>query len=772
MATQLGKAYVQVIPSTKGIKGALEKGISAEAPSAAQGFSSKFSGFLKAGLKTAGVAGVAALSTALVQGGKLQQSIGGIETLFKKSSGIVKDYASQAYKTAGVSANSYMEQVTNFSASLISSLGGDTKKAAKTANMAIIDMADNSNKMGTSIQDIQNAYQGFSKANYTMLDNLKLGYGGTRTEMERLLQDAEKLTGVKYDINNLDDVFNAIHAIQEELGITGTTAQEATETLTGSFNQMKAAFFDMIGNLALGQSVESSMSNLAESMATFLFKNLIPMVGNVLTSLPGAISAFAIAAGQEIMNYFSSGILQDNSLFQAFSAKFQNLRPLVDGFAQLFGQLPQLFGGIKDAVMPLIDAIMDGISRMDFSGISDLARAIIPAITNAFQTFMGIVSPAIEGLIDAFVNLWNALQPVISILAEALMPVLQIVAAFLGGVFKGVLMVVTGTIDFLTVAVKLLTPVFDALVAVLNWLTPILTKIAEWVGVLTGLFGGLGTATGGLKNIFSQGWNTMRTVFTGAKDIIVGGIKALMNIFKNLSIAGTSLKTALSSAWNAIKGVVLSVGNQIISKVKSIGSKFNGLKNIDLGAAGRAIMNSFLNGLKAVWGKVTGFIGGIGTWIKNNKGPIEYDRKLLIPAGQAIMHGLNEGLKDEFGKVQENVSGMAGRLADRFETFKPHVKLFDLDDELANFNAQQRMAVAQLDSQTISHSVEMRSMDQKFSELIQLMQAVEELLEQLLEKDTDVYLDGERVSALLEPLMRRIREKKTKYENRRRGELV
>lgn len=175
MATQLGKAYVQVIPSTKGIKGALEKGISAEAPSAAKGFSSKFAGLLKTGLKTAGVAGVAALSTALVQGGKLQQSIGGIETLFKKSSDIVKDYASQAYKTAGVSANSYMEQVTSFSASLIQSLGGDTRKAAKTANMAIIDMADNSNKMGTSIQDIQNAYQGFAKQNFTMLDNLKLG---------------------------------------------------------------------------------------------------------------------------------------------------------------------------------------------------------------------------------------------------------------------------------------------------------------------------------------------------------------------------------------------------------------------------------------------------------------------------------------------------------------------------------------------------------------------------------------------------------------------
>lgn len=172
MATQLGKAYVQVIPSMRGVKGALEKGITTEAPSVAKGFSGKFAGVLMTGLKAAGTAAMAALTASVFQGAKLEQSIGGIETLFKGSADTVKNYASQAYKTAGITANSYMEQATSFSASLISSLGGDTKKAAETANMAIIDMADNSNKMGTSIRDIQNAYQGFAKQNYTMLDNL------------------------------------------------------------------------------------------------------------------------------------------------------------------------------------------------------------------------------------------------------------------------------------------------------------------------------------------------------------------------------------------------------------------------------------------------------------------------------------------------------------------------------------------------------------------------------------------------------------------------
>ena len=170
-----------------------------------------------------------AFSTAISEGANLQQSLGGIETLFKGSADKVKKYADEAYKTSGLSANAYMENVTSFSASLLQSVGGDTEKAADVANMAMIDMSDNANKMGTNMQDIQNAYQGFAKQNYTMLDNLKLGYGGTKEEMQRLLSDAEKLTGVKYDISNLSDVYNAIHAIQENLDITGTTAKEAAE---------------------------------------------------------------------------------------------------------------------------------------------------------------------------------------------------------------------------------------------------------------------------------------------------------------------------------------------------------------------------------------------------------------------------------------------------------------------------------------------------------------------------------------------------------------
>ncbi|CMX79685.1 PblA [Streptococcus pneumoniae] len=227
-----------------------------------------------------------AIRASINEGAALQQSLGGVETLFKDSADKVKGFANEAYKTTGLSANAYMENVTGFSASLLQSLGGDTDKAAETANMAMIDMSDNANKMGTSMESIQLAYQGFAKQNYTMLDNLKLGYGGTKQEMQRLLADAEKLTGVKYDINNLSDVYSAIHTIQENLDITGTTAREAATTFTGSFESMKSAAQNVLGKLSLGEDIQPALQALMETTSTFLFGNLIPMIGNILKQIP------------------------------------------------------------------------------------------------------------------------------------------------------------------------------------------------------------------------------------------------------------------------------------------------------------------------------------------------------------------------------------------------------------------------------------------------------------------------------------------------------
>ena len=274
----LAKAYVQIVPSARGMKSGLTNIVNGEMPSGGKSagslFGSNLVSTIKSVITTAAIG--KALSSTIMAGADLQQSLGGIETLFKDSAATVIANAEQAYKTAGMSANGYMEQVTSFSASLLQSLGGDTAKAAEVADMALTDMSDNANKFGTDMERITDAYQGFAKQNYTMLDNLKLGYGGTKTEMERLLKDAQALTGVKYDINNLSDVYNAIHVIQDELGVTGTTALEASETLTGSFNAMKASFTNVLGNLTLGRDIKPSLNALAQTTVTFLKGNLAP----------------------------------------------------------------------------------------------------------------------------------------------------------------------------------------------------------------------------------------------------------------------------------------------------------------------------------------------------------------------------------------------------------------------------------------------------------------------------------------------------------------
>lgn len=272
--TKLADAYVQIIPVAKGISNNLKE-LLGELPEVGEesgektgeGFASKLKGVIaKAGL-TAAIGKV--VQEAFTEGAALEQSLGGVETLFKEHADIVKKNAEEAYRTAGLSANEYMENVTSFSASLLSSLGGDTEKAAKIADMAMIDMSDNANKFGTDMSAIQNAYQGFAKQNYTMLDNLKLGYGGTKSEMERLLQDAEKFSKVKYDINNLNDVYEAIHVIQDNLNVTGTTAKEASSTFSGSFASMKAAAKNLLGVMTTGGDADKAFKNLTQTAEVF-----------------------------------------------------------------------------------------------------------------------------------------------------------------------------------------------------------------------------------------------------------------------------------------------------------------------------------------------------------------------------------------------------------------------------------------------------------------------------------------------------------------------
>lgn len=361
----------KVIISTALDNGGLEKGLS--------GVSGKLGGL---GKVVTGVAAsiTAAFSAAAVAVGALtkqsvdayadyEQLAGGVETLFKDAASKVAGYAEDAFYTVGVSANEYMETVTSFSASLINALGGDTSKAADVANMALIDMADNANKMGTALDSIKNAYQGFAKQNYTMLDNLKLGYGGTKTEMERLLKDAQALTGVKYDINNLADVYNAIHAIQEKLGITGTTAREAEKTISGSAAMTAAAWKNVLAAISGGGDLDKAINNLVYSLTKY-FDNIVPVVQRALVGVGELVEKIAPMLVQNVAT----------ALIRALPSLINAVYKMLIGLAQgIYQGIAALFSGEAAEISAQL-------SSADTSGLNDIASGFDAATESAEGT--------------------------------------------------------------------------------------------------------------------------------------------------------------------------------------------------------------------------------------------------------------------------------------------------------------------------------------------------------------------------------------------------
>ena len=516
---ELAKAYVQIVPSAEGIQGKITEALGGE-PAAAgdaagQSLGAQLVGTLKKVIAAAGIGKI--ISESINLGGALQQSLGGVETLFKDSADTVKAYAAQAYKTVGLSVNDYMEQTTSFAASLLSSVSQDTQAAADLANMAMVDMADNSNKMGTSMQDIQNAYQGFAKQNYTMLDNLKLGYGGTQAEMQRLLKDAEKLSGMHYDLGNLADMYSAIHIIQQEMDITGTTAKEAATTLTGSFAAMKAAAENVMGNWSTGADLTEPLQALADTAQTFLVDNLLPMIGNVLAGIPEIVYSLVpelLQTGTELLSSLAQGFTEGIPEF--FSTALPQLLAFTD-------QLRDNAASFVDAGLNLITQLLNGL----IAGLPDLIAYVPDIIIN----ICGII---------------NDNMP--KILAEGVSIILQLVV----GIVKAVP-------DLLANWKKILQAVLSVISAI-NWLNigkNILTGVANGVksmgsSMLNAFKGGFSSALNWIKSLPSQavqwGKNLIQSFINGLTGkggaVGAGAIAA--------TAGATIAKTASGNDWSSV----------------------------------------------------------------------------------------------------------------------------------------------------------------------------------------------------------------------------
>ena len=403
MATELAKAYVQIIPSAQGISGKIQQAIEPDAEVAGTSFGGKLVGKIKGVIATAAIG--KALASTISEGAALEQSLGGIETLFKDSADKVKANAAKAYQTAGMSANDYMELTTSFSASLLSSLAGDTSKAADVADMAMVDMSDNANKMGTNMEDIKNAYQGFAKQNYTMLDNLKLGYGGTKSEMERLLADAQKISGVEYNIDNLSDVYSAIHVIQGELDITGTTAKEAATTISGSFNSLKAAAQNVMGQITLGMDVGPALNQLATTLVTFAVGNLIPAIWNIVSALPSAIVTFISALGPQLFTAVSELIPQIASgISTGIPMLYESAMQLIGQFRTgIQEQLPTLLQKGVDFVVNIANGILQNLPQIIVMAgriITYFANTIISSLPTILSTGASLLLRFVNGIIN------------------------------------------------------------------------------------------------------------------------------------------------------------------------------------------------------------------------------------------------------------------------------------------------------------------------------------------------------------------------------------
>lgn len=544
----------------------------------------KFGKTVAVGMVAAGTA-VAGLVTKSVQSyADYEQLVGGVETLFKTSADKVQEYAKNAYKTAGLSANEYMETVTSFSASLLQSLDNDTAAAAEKANKAITDMADNANKMGTDMSSIQNAYQGFAKSNYTMLDNLKLGYGGTKEEMARLLEDAEAISGIEYDISSYADIVDAIHVIQTEMDITGTTAKEAGTTIQGSFASMKGAWQNLLTamsakELPVGQYVKTfvdSVSTVADNLLPRIRIALDGVVQLVNQLAPQIVSAIPMLVSALLPAVVGAA----TSLIAAVAA---TLPGLITAIVNCIPDIVAAFVSIFDAIISALPALMESIVSALPMMIEQLSGALTTMIATLCTMLPQIIQPIIDYLPQIIMSIVNALVQNLPVLIEGLISLVMGIVGALPQIVEGLVGAMPEVISLLVVAlVAALPQLIEGAIQLVMGLIAALPQIIQALidalpEILQAVWDAIVTVFEGLPEWFGQLWE-------GVKDAVSSAVEAILPVITNVWNAIVSvittvmagIRNTVTSVWNGIKSVVTSVVNGIKNTVTSV---FNGIKN-------------------------------------------------------------------------------------------------------------------------------------------------------------------------------------------------
>lgn len=657
--------YAKITLDTSGYENGLDN---------ASGKASGFADKLKSGLATAAKVGAAALTAAATgmaalikasidQYAEYEQLVGGVDTLFKTASDKVQEYAANAYKTAGMSANEYMDTVTSFSASLLQSLGGDTEKAAQKADQAITDMADNANKMGTGMEMIQNAYQGFAKQNYTMLDNLKLGYGGTKEEMERLLADAEKLSGQKFDISSYSDIVDAIHVVQTEMGITGTTAKEAASTIQGSVSAAKSAWSNLITGIAADNadldtlignfvsSVETAAGNIIPRVSVILggisqlvtsaSTTIIPMVITTITdNLPALLQAAVAlvgALGQGIIDSLPA-ITQAaiDILFFLANSLIENLPTLIDGIVQVTLTIVQMLTS-PDFLTQLIETAILLIMTLA-QGLIDAIPQLIAAVPMIIGNLLAAIIVELPNIIQMGIDLLFALiDGIIKCIPELVAAVPTLIIAFVNGIVNNLDKIILAAPQII---VSLITGIIGAIPELIAAVPRVIAAIADTIRNYD--WGGIGrNIVQGLKDGIAGMWDNIKDWFNEKVNSLVGGVKRILGIHSP------------SKVFAGIGGFMAEgLGEGFSDEFASVKNDIEGSMNFDAGTitADANISRNYTSGSYGAASTSGGGDSGRIVMLLEQYLPMLANMKVIMDSGQVIGL-LAPGMDEELAKI-------------------------------------------------------------------------------------------------------------------------